>query len=129
MISQATIADLPGWPCPTRVRDIATTPGSWGWLPVIPIVSLGAPVWYDELGSIWVNGDAIPRCRQPNESNESPGAIAFWTEHGIGLYIHPKSYGHLPDRTRLDNTPAESWIPVTMVGDKPPGLTEETDRG
>lgn len=23
--------DLPGWPCPPRVRDIIHCEGSWGW--------------------------------------------------------------------------------------------------
>ena len=30
----AKISDLPGWPCPPRVRDIPNTPDSWGWVMV-----------------------------------------------------------------------------------------------
>jgi len=121
---QATIADLPSWPCPPRTREIVSTPGSWGWLPVNPIVSMTA-VWYDELGALWVDGDATPRYKRLDQACASPGAIVYWTEHGLGLYIHPKSYSCLPDRSRLDNTPSQSWLPVMTVGEYLAWLNDE----
>lgn len=119
MTVQAKISDLPGWPCPTRISDIANKPDSWGWIPV-GNVSRPICVWYDELGALWANGDAVPRYRHPTESDGNPGAIVYWTESGIGLYVHPKSYAFLSNRSRLDNTPEESWVPVVEVVSKPP---------
>ena len=44
--TQARTSDLPGWSCPPRVRDIPSTPESWGWITVVPgcrFLLTGAP--------------------------------------------------------------------------------------
>ena len=111
----ARASDLPGWPCPPRVRDIPTTPDSWGWVPVYP--DFGA-VAQDELGYLWTDGNAVPRYRLPNDSDENPGALVCWTEHGLGLWMHPKSFGFLRSISRLDEP--DRWVPVMMVLPEPP---------
>lgn len=115
----AKISDLPGWPCPPRVRDIPTTPDSWGWVSVGEDNGL-EPVMVDELGYLWVNASVVPRYVLPNDSRASPGAIVFWSDGGVGLYIHPKSYKSVPNGSRLDFTPDE-WLPVAEVAAKLPG--------
>lgn len=109
----AKISDLPGWPCPPRVRDIPTTPDSWGWVDVHDVESLMAVV-VDELGYLWVNGNIVPKYRLPDDQHASPGAVVFWSDGGIGLYLHPKSYSSLPSISRLDHEP-DKWLPVTEV--------------
>ena len=56
--------DLPGWPCPPRVRDIPHHQESWGWIYVSPS-SLGSLV-QDEMGYLWVDGAASPVFQLPN---------------------------------------------------------------
>lgn len=46
----ARAVDLPGWPCPPRVRDIPATPDSWGW---VDVGSMAGAVAQDELGYLW----------------------------------------------------------------------------
>lgn len=111
MNMHAKIGDLPGWPCPPRVRDIATTPDSWGWV-LVAFDSGG--VAFDELGFLWIRAAIVPRYRLPNPAETNPGGIVFWTEDGIGLYIHPRSYQALGTTSRLDHQPDE-WLPVTVV--------------
>jgi len=101
--------DLPGWPTPPRVRDIAKTPASWGWVP-ISTTKAGA-VFQDELGYLWIDGNAAPRYQRFDESHHVPGAYAYWTEDGIGVYVHPRSYGYLGNISRLDMEP-DRWLPV-----------------
>jgi len=115
--TQAHTSDLPGWPCPPRVRDIPSTPESWGWVPVVP--HTGA-VAQDEVGCLWVDGNAVPQYRHPEESNASPGALVWWTGpgEGLGLWVHPKSLGFLRSISRLDEP--DRWVPVMMVLPDPP---------
>ncbi len=49
---QARTSDLPGWPCPPRVRDIPSTPESWGW---VPVQALSGAVAQDEVGCLWLH--------------------------------------------------------------------------
>ncbi len=102
--------DLPGWPCPPRVRDIPTTPESWGWVPVVP--ETGA-VAQDELGFLWADGNAVPKYRLPKDSDVLPGALVCWTERGLGVWVHPKSLPHLRNISRLDDP--DRWVPVAVV--------------
>lgn len=102
--------DLPGWPCPPRVRDVTSRFGSWGWVQM----GIDAVVVQDDLGLLWANGDAIPRFQLPNESYESPGALAFWTEQGLGIYIHPKSLPYLGNISRLDME-SDQWVPIAVA--------------
>ena len=100
--TQAHTSDLPGWPCPPRVRDIPSTPESWGWVPV----SYEGAVAQDEVGCLWVDGDAVPQYRLPDDSDTCPGAL------------HPKSRGFLRSISRLDKP--DRWVPVMMVLPDPP---------
>ena len=113
--TQARTSDLPGWSCPPRVRDIPSTPESWGWVPVQP---LAGPVAQDEVGCLWVDGDAVPQYRLPDDSATSPGALVCWTEHGLGLWMHPKSFGLLRSISRLDEP--DRWVPVMAALPEPP---------
>lgn len=107
--------DLPGWPCPPRVRDIPNNQDSWGYV-------YSGSVAQDELGYLWVNGDAVPAfCNYLKVDN--PGAIVFWTDAGIGLHMHPKSLGHLGSISRLDMKPGE-WLPVASVVAELPGFVK-----
>ena len=109
----ARIGDLPGWPCPPRVADIATTPDSWGWISVSDVARPIA-VAVDELGYLWVSAATAPKYRLPNDQDQNPGGVVFHAPDGIGLWVHPKSYPHLPTTSRLDHQPDE-WLPVVEV--------------
>ena len=102
--------DLPGWPCPPRVRDIPTTPNSWGW---VSVVTYNGAVAQDEVGFLWVDGNAAPKYRLPNDADASPGALVCWTERGLGLWVHPTSLAYLRDISRLDEP--DRWVPVAAV--------------
>ena len=112
---QARTSDLPGWPCPPRVRDIPSTSESWGW---VPVQSLSCAVAQDEVGCLWVDGDAVPQYRLPDDSDTCPGALVCWTEHGLGLWVHPQSLGFLRSISRLDEP--DRWVPVMVVLPDPP---------
>jgi hypothetical protein len=119
----AKVSDLPGWPCPPRVRDIPTTPDSWGWIGVGDALH-PIPVAVDELGYLWVRADVAPRYRLPADADVNPGAIVFWTPDGIGLHLHPKSYQWLPSTSRLDHNPDE-WLAVAEVSKTLPSWIEQ----
>jgi len=108
--TQARTSDLPGWPCPPRVRDIPLTPWSWG---SVEVNSINGAVAQDEVGCLWVDGNAVPQYRQPEESNASPGALVCWTAAGLGLWVHPKSLRFLRSISRLDEP--DRWVPVMSV--------------
>jgi hypothetical protein len=114
--------DLPGWPCPPRVRDIPGHEGSWGWVPTFKL-SGHHSVAIDDLGYLWVNGDTVPRFRAPNEADANPGALLAWTPDGIGLWVHPKSMSSLASVSRLDMIPGE-WLPVARVLAEMPGSSQ-----
>lgn len=118
----AKASDLPGWPCPPRVRDIPKSVNSWGFIDVLS-EDAGMKVAQDELGYLWVSGEAIPRFTTPIEGNANPGALVFWTQSGIGLWIHPKSLRCLPSISRLDMKPDE-WLPVNEVSKDWPAFIE-----
>lgn len=119
--------DIPGWPCPPRVRDIPNTPNSWGMVRVHPTT-----IATDELRYLWANGDTDPRYDIPNDLHANPGAILYWTESGLGLWIHPNSLSCLRSISQPDMTP-DQWLPIAQVAsqrppfvDKPAQTTEET---
>lgn len=116
--------DLPGWPCPPRVRDIVNHVSSWGWVPV-SIHSKPMAVAIDELGYLWANGDVAPKFQLPREADANPGAMVLWTPEGLGLWVHPNSLRYLPSISRLDMRPDE-WLPVATVVDKLPPYFDGT---
>lgn len=103
--------DLPGWPCPPRVRDIPNHEESWGW---VAVASTLGSLAQDELGYLWIDGSAVPGFRQLDESKQSPGAIACWTEQGLGIWVHPKSLAYLGSVSRLDMDD-DRWMPVAVA--------------
>lgn len=120
-IPHARAFDLPGWPCPPRVRDIPSHPGSWGYVPcdaghAAPFANkAGCPrIVQDDLGHLWADGDAIPAFSVLVESHDGPGAIVAWTEQGLGVYVHPKSLRYIGNISRLDMEPGR-WIPIAVV--------------
>ncbi len=107
--------DLPGWPCPPRARDIPNHKCSWGWIPTFQLPATGTiPVAQDEQGYLWVNGNTVPEFREPNEADANPGALVFWSETGIGLWVHPKSLRYLLSINRNDMS-QDDWLPVNEV--------------
>jgi hypothetical protein len=112
--AHATVFDIPGWSCPPRVRDIVKTPNSWGYAMISRYREAGNMVVQDELGYLWADGQAIPRFKLPDEQHANPGGVVFWTDKGLGLWIHPKTYQHLGDMSRLDMEP-DRWVPIAGV--------------
>lgn len=108
--------DLPGWPCPPRVRDIPNHENSWGWVPCQDAI---CAVFQDELGYLWADGNMIPQFQTLNDKNYVPGAILAWTEQGLGVYVHPKSLRHIGSISKLDMEP-DRWIPIATVLAEPP---------
>ena len=116
--------DLPGWPCPPRVRDIPKHKHSWGYIDVRGHSEINfVPVAQDELGYLWVNGNTVPRFRTPNDIHR--GALVFHVEVGIGLWVHPQSLKYLPSVSRLD-MPTGEWLPVNAVAPELPSFIKET---
>jgi hypothetical protein len=113
MPNHARAFDLPGWPCPPRVRDIVSHENSWGYVMVSRYVDPFA-VAVDELGYLWANGDIAPQFRVPDDASDHPGALLCWVPNGLGLWVHPKSLGDLPSISRLDMKP-DQWIPVAVA--------------
>lgn len=105
--------DLPGWPCPPRVRDIVSRENSWGRVPV-SVHSRPMALAIDELGYLWANGDVVPTFQLPPEADTNPGAVVCWTADGLGVWVHPKSLRYLPSISRLDMKPDE-WMPVAVA--------------
>jgi len=103
--------DLPGWPCPPRVRDIPSHENSWGW---VPCQSVTSGVYQDELGYLWADGNMVPEFRTLENSSATPGAILAWTEQGLGVYVHPKSLRYIGSISKLDMEP-DRWIPIAAV--------------
>jgi len=108
----AHTSDLPGWPCPPRVRDIPKKRESWGQINVNDVANSG--LYQDDLGFLWVDGDAIPRYQNPDAiSGSSPGAIVFWTPAGIGVWVHPKSMAYLGSKSTLEmRQEQDRFLPV-----------------
>lgn len=125
----ARIYDIPEFPCPPRVRDIPSTPNSWGFLDVRGSLLPGSTydlhrgtMFYDELGFLWVNGESTPSCQAVRAEHPSPGSIVYWTPQGIGLWIHPRSLRMLDSVSRLDlqADKGDRWLPVAEVGKEMP---------
>lgn len=113
---QARAMDLPDYPCPPTVGEIADHAGSWGWF---------NPGWVAQDGSgyLWVKRGAQPRPRP--QAPESLQALATWTEDGIGLYLPRKGYGHM---TLLQGEVDEAaWAPVASVLKEPPAFAVGAD--
>jgi hypothetical protein len=125
-LPHARASDIPGWPCPPRVRDIVASQNSWGWIEVIPADGKAAAVAQDELGYLWVNGTTVPRFKIPGEYDTptAAGAVVFWTANGVGLWVHPKSPPHLESISRLDMAPDE-WLPVRQVAAELPAFIKQ----
>lgn len=124
-LPHARAFDIPGWPCPPRVRDIPANQDSWGWIHVLPFTNEVA-VAQDELGYLWVNGNVVPHFKVPDGGDEpvNAGAIAFWTDAGIGLWIDPSSLRFLESISRLDMAP-DQWLPVRLVAADLPAFIKQ----
>lgn len=113
--------DLPGWPCPPRVRDIPSHVGSWGYVPchagqngIFENRAWSPRIVQDELGYLWADGDAIPKFCSLDSDSDGPGAILCRTEQGLGVYVHPKSLRYIGNISKLDMEP-DRWIPIATV--------------
>lgn len=103
--------DLPGWPCPPRVRDIPNHENSWGWVPCQPG---HRGIYQDELGYLWADGNMVPEFQTLDDSHGYPGAIVAWTEQGLAVFVHPKSLRYIGSISKLDMEP-DRWIPIAVV--------------
>lgn len=112
--------DLPGWPCPPRVRDIVNTPNSWGWV-YMTLFSAEHGIIQDDLGRLWAAGDNIPR---PERNGNNTAQLA-WTPNGLGVYVPQECYGNLPDGSMLEAIP-DQWLPIAVVLDAPKTLGGES---
>lgn len=123
--THARAFDLPGWPCPPRVRDIPNHVGSWGYVPCHMLqqsdysVRAHSPrIAQDELGFLWADGDVIPQFRTvdpaPGADINATGAILAWTERGLGVYVHSKSLQYIGSISKLDMEP-DRWIPIAVA--------------
>lgn len=110
----ARTSDFPGWPCPPRVRDIPQYKNSWGWIPCNTVSQ-------DYDGYLWVNGNVVPKFQLPPETYGNPGAIVFWVDSGMGLWVHPKSLRKIGEIGKVDTT-SDEWIPVNHVAKEMPEL-------
>jgi hypothetical protein len=123
--------DLPGWPCPPRVRDIPGHEGSWGyvqcnagWNASFENQRHSPRIVQDDLGYLWADGNAIPQFQLPRGSDDGPGAILFWTEQGLGVYVHPKSLRYIGNISRLDMEP-DRWIPIAVPAAELPSFVKD----
>ncbi|RPK56269.1 hypothetical protein EES43_24815 [Streptomyces sp. ADI96-02] len=107
---QARAMDLPDFPCPPSVGEIATHAGSWGWINP-------GHVSQDERGYLWVKRNAVPSpaARSPQDLQ----ALAAWSEGGIALYVSRRGYQHI-DLLRGD-VDESAWAPVASVMKEIPG--------
>ncbi|MGW1154421.1 hypothetical protein ACWD45_24455 [Streptomyces rubiginosohelvolus] len=107
---QARAMDLPDFPSPPSVGEIATHAGSWGWF------NIGS-VAQDERGYLWVKRNTVPSpaARVPWDLQ----ALAAWDEGGIALYVSRESYRHL-DFLRGD-VDESVWARVASVMKELPG--------
>ncbi len=76
-------------------------------------------------GFLRVNGSLVPQFRTADESFDSPGALVFWTQARIGLWVHRKSFSWLESVSQLDMKP-EEWLPAREVAAEWPAFIEET---
>jgi len=113
--------DLPGWPCPPRVRDIPNHENSWGYVPCHAGQNSAYAdknhcprIAQDDLGYLWADGNAIPAFQALEGHADGPGAILAWTEQGLGVYVHPKSLRYIGNISKLDMEP-DRWIPIAVV--------------
>lgn len=107
---QARAMDLPDFPSPPSVGEIATHAGSWGWF------NIGS-VSQDEQGYLWVKRNAVPSpsARTPRDLQ----ALAAWAEGGIALYVSRESYRYINFlRGDVDES---AWAPVASVMKEAPG--------
>lgn len=120
----ARASDLPGWPCPPRVRDIPGNENSWGYVPLSLTGESNSTVVQDELGYLWVNGTVAPVFTVPRDGVSNPGTLVFWTADGIGLWVHPHSLQFLPSVSRLDLN-LDEWLPVREVAAEWPAFIKD----
>jgi hypothetical protein len=107
---QARAMDLPGYPCPPTLGQIATHAGSWGWF------WASARVGQDLNGDLWVDSVA-------NLSPKRRDALATWTEDGIALFVPPSSYGQIV--TIQGALESARWVPVASILKEPPAYSLE----
>ena len=107
---QARAMDLPDYPCPPTLGQIATHAGSWGW-------ANPGYVAQDSDGYLWVEkaGEPRPTPQTPVEFQ----ALISWSEDGLTLFMPRKGYGHM----RVLRSPVDEglWAPIAAVLKEPPG--------
>jgi hypothetical protein len=113
---QARAMDLPGYPCPPSLREIANHAGSWGWFNTVGMP--GRPVIArDADGYLWARSDE--ELSPERETRGAVPALAVWTEEGVALFVPREAYKYL----RNIASPADEleWTPIAAVLTEPPG--------
>ncbi|WP_127468813.1 hypothetical protein [Streptomyces sp. B27] len=107
---QARAMDLPDFPCPPSVGEIATHAGSWGWINP-------GHVSQDAGGYLWVKRSAVPApaARVPEDRQ----ALAAWTEDGVALHVPRKAYEHMG--FIAGDADETAWVPVASIMKEIPG--------
>ncbi|MET9657856.1 hypothetical protein [Streptomyces sp. NPDC006510] len=110
---QARAMDLPDYPCPPSLGDIATHAGSWGWFDTF-VLGSNKIIARDPEGFLWVrsNSSLVP------ERETHSRALAAWTEDGVALFVPREAYKYL--RTIENPVDEAEWTPVVGVLKDPP---------
>lgn len=115
---QARAMDLPDYPCPPTLGEIATHAGSWGWFNAFAVRPDSATVAQDADGYLWVRADVRPT--PDRGAGATQVALATWTEGGIALYLAPEAYRYL----HVVDVSGGGWVPVASVLKEPPGYAQ-----
>lgn len=105
---QAKALDLPDYPHPPFIGDLATHAGTWTWVSPWHIAQ-------DDDGYLWIKGTETPASAPSTRIY----AVAAWSEEGISVFVSKRAYGHLARISGPVDTSA--WIPVAKVMTEHPG--------
>ncbi|MFD4949873.1 hypothetical protein ACFWNT_47255 [Streptomyces sp. NPDC058409] len=110
---QAGAMDLPDYPCPPSLVDIATHAGSWGWFDTF-VLGSNKIIACDTEGYLWVRSNSSLAPERETHSR----ALAAWTEDGVALFVPREAYKYL---RYIENPVDEAeWTPVASVLKEPP---------
>ena len=111
----ARAMDLPDYPCPPSLREVASHAGSWGWFNTVP--TPGRPIIArDTDGYLWARADI--ELSPERETRGSVDALAVWTEDGVALFVPREAYKYL--RTVEPPVDELEFVPIASVLKQPP---------
>ena len=111
----ARAMDLPDYPCPPSLREIASHAGSWGWFNTVP--TPGRPIIArDTDGYLWARADK--ELSPERETRGAVDALAVWTEDGVALFVPREAYKYL--RTIKPPVDELEFVPIASILKQPP---------